>query len=171
MVRIEPPLYLETVVELSHGRTLVLWRAGENRGALVASEEHESHISYAEGTAILYREAGKEVASKFGIAAPLRRAGVSVGLVMRSFAWFCRGETREIVFTAAADLQRDAREMEAQGCSRWHVRAVRCWATLRTIVPIFADGMGRVGRRLPVLGGLVRFGSAILRRIDPPKPG
>jgi hypothetical protein len=76
-----------------------------------------------------------------------------------------------ILRAAAGDLRKDVRDMRKQGCGPWHVLAVRVWITTTVILAIVWDGMMRLSQKLPVLGTMVRLGSAILRKVDPPKFG
>ena len=93
------------------------------------------------------------------------------GGVMDALSWFFRGDSRENIRAAAGDLRRDVRSMHKKGCARAHILAVRFWITTTTLVPVLWDGCVRISKKLPMVGGWIRGASALVRKIDPPRPG
>ena len=70
---------------------------------------------------------------------------------LKCFKWFCRGETRDAVELAMAEIRRDIREMKKEKRYATFIWVVVFWHTVGTIAPIVFDGARRlVGSLGPV---------------------
>jgi hypothetical protein len=59
--------------------------------------------------------------------------------VLQTFRWFCKPETREVIDLAIGDLNRDIKEMRAEGRRLRFIKVVVFWRSLTTVGGIAGD--------------------------------
>jgi hypothetical protein len=83
-------------------------------------------------------------------------AGLLITKMLRSFRWMVGKSNRDIIDLTVADLQRDAREMLANGMPGWYISACLLLAAIRSVFPIFWHLVMAVLKNLAGAAGLVR---------------
>lgn len=80
-------------------------------------------------------------------------ASSNLGL-LRSFRWFCRGETRASLDLIFGDLKKDRRRMRAEGRGEVFISIALGWHSIASIASVIWDGLWRLAQALSPLARL-----------------